>query len=100
MELQELEMQLEERLLALEEQLRSMHESPPYKQQTFMVGIVFGPSLRHLASVKKNVRLLNTKQGGEISLIISTQGGTNYPLPDGKKPRLDLISFKTQFLFK
>lgn len=72
MELQELEMQLEERLLALEEQLRSMHESPPYRQQTFMVGIVFGPCLKHLVyscSIQS--------QGGDISLIISTQRGTN-----------------------
>uniref|UniRef100_H9G7T8 ITPR interacting domain containing 2 n=1 Tax=Anolis carolinensis TaxID=28377 RepID=H9G7T8_ANOCA len=36
MELQELEMQLEERLLSLEDQLRTMHVSSPFRQQTLM----------------------------------------------------------------
>lgn len=98
MELQELEMQLEERLLALEEQLRSMHESPPYRQQNFMVGIVFGHCLKHLVSIK-NVQLLSTKQGHDISLIVSTQRDTNFLLPDRKRPCLGLISLKMQFLF-
>lgn len=37
MELQELEMQLEERLLMLEDQLRAMHVSSPYRTQMQMV---------------------------------------------------------------
>ncbi|XP_042335742.1 protein ITPRID2 isoform X2 [Sceloporus undulatus] len=48
MELQELEMQLEERLLALEDQLRSMHVSSPFRQQTLM-GMYGGRSAENLS---------------------------------------------------
>ncbi|XP_020663915.3 protein ITPRID2 isoform X1 [Pogona vitticeps] len=48
MELQELEMQLEERLLALEDQLRNMHSCSPFRQQTLM-GMYGGRSIENLS---------------------------------------------------
>ncbi|KAJ7345570.1 hypothetical protein JRQ81_001520 [Phrynocephalus forsythii] len=48
MELQELEMQLEERLLALEDQLRNLHASSPFRQHHLM-GMYGGRSTENLS---------------------------------------------------
>ncbi|XP_061464272.1 protein ITPRID2 isoform X2 [Rhineura floridana] len=95
MELQDLEMQLEERLLALEEQLRSMHVSSPFRQQMHM-GMYGSRSTDNLScpsplNVMEPVSELIREQSflkSELRLGLG-ELGMEIPLADGSESTFD-----------
>ncbi|KAH0621557.1 hypothetical protein JD844_022973 [Phrynosoma platyrhinos] len=95
MELQELEMQLEERLLALEDQLRSMHVSSPFRQQTLM-GMYGGRSAENLScpspvNVIEPVSELIREQSylkSELGMGLG-EPGMETPPPEGSEAAFD-----------